>query len=150
MLCRQHAKWPCEALLARFFMPLTRVSDSVVASPSFGMAKGKEGHLEAHGEKLLQELVSQEQNLVAKVEAAKAEAAKLIEEAQAEAQRIRAQAAEQAEQTRQAYGERAKAEAEQARKEVLKLAQADVDSLEARAQSNRAAALELVLERVLA
>src|SRR5690606_13821232 len=49
---------------------------------------GKEGRLEAQGERLLQDLVKQEKSLVLKVEEAKAKAKLTIEQAQAEAARV--------------------------------------------------------------
>ena len=105
--------------------------------------------MEAQGEKLLQDLVNQEQALIAKVESARAQAAKIVEDAHTEADTIRAQARAKGEEILQAQTAKAKAEAATARDDVLNHAQADVDKVKAQAQANLDKAVALVMERVL-
>ena len=109
----------------------------------------KEGRLEAQGEKLLQDLVSQEQALVSKVDAAKAEAAEMIEKAQAEAETIKAEARTQGDTLTSEHVERSKTEAETARADIIEKAEAEVDGLVSQSRAKQDAAVKLVMERVL-
>jgi vacuolar-type H+-ATPase subunit H len=105
--------------------------------------------LEAQGERLLQELISYEQALLARVEAARQEAEELLGQAEVEAQAIAAEIDQQiarlnAEQTAQA-----RRQAEEVRLASLAKAEAEVARLEARSQGRLDEAVKLVLERVL-
>ncbi|HEX7022480.1 MAG TPA: V-type ATPase subunit subunit G family protein [Trueperaceae bacterium] len=105
--------------------------------------------MEAQGEKLLQDLVSQEQALVAKVEDAKAEAAEIIKEAQAKAAAIAAEARTRAETLARQQAEKTRAESEVARQAILNDANAGVAAIESRAEKSIDSAVEFVLEQVL-
>lgn len=110
---------------------------------------GKEGRLEVQGEKLLQELISHEQALLAKLEAAKQAAQELLGQAEVEAQAIAAEIDKQiarltAEQTAQT-----RRQAEEVRLASLAKVEAEVARLEARSQGRLDEAVKLVLERVL-
>jgi len=109
----------------------------------------KEGRLEAKGEKLLQDLVSQEAALMSKLDDAKAEAAKLIADAEGEAQGLIAKAKKSAESKAKKALDKAQAETEKVRESVLSEANAAVTATQANAKSNLDKAVNLVMERVL-
>ncbi|MDE0529200.1 MAG: hypothetical protein OXH85_11005 [Truepera sp.] len=109
----------------------------------------KEGGLESKGEKLLQDLVSHERELVAKVEEAQDQAAAILAEARAEAEAIMTGAYEEAEAAAKAQEERTRLEAEGIREEILKTARTEVSRIEAQAKANRNEAVRGVVERVL-
>lgn len=109
----------------------------------------KEDRLEAHGERLLQDLVNQEKSLVAKVEDAKAKGRDVVEKAQAEAAAVLTTARDKAEKLAQAEAESGRAEAEAAHATVVKAATEAAEALKLRAEANRAAAIDSVLEKVL-
>jgi vacuolar-type H+-ATPase subunit H len=105
--------------------------------------------LEAGGEKLLQDLVSYEQNLVSKVDAAKADASKILEEANADAQSLREGAEERGKALADEQVDKLSSAAAEAREEILAQARADVASIEGRAEQNSQQAVQFLLERVL-
>ena len=105
--------------------------------------------MEATGEKLLQDLVNQEKSVVAKVEAAKEQAAKLVQEAHAEAAALKTKAAEKAEAMFKDIMSKAQAEADAARSDIIKKATDEVGSVESLAKTNIAKAVQAVVGRVL-
>jgi V/A-type H+-transporting ATPase subunit G/H len=109
----------------------------------------KEGRLEATGEKLLQDLVNQEKSVVAKVEAAKEQAAKIVQDAYAEAAALKAKATERAEAIYKDVMSKAQGEAEAARAAIVKKASEEVSSIESMAKNNLAKAVQVVIGRVL-
>lgn len=105
--------------------------------------------MEAQGEKLLQDLVSQEQTLIGKVEDAKRQAEQIVQEAQEKAAQIKAQARQEAEQKAETQREEARAKSEEARQEALDGAKKEVETLESQAEKNKGDAVKLVMEQVL-
>lgn len=105
--------------------------------------------MESGGEKLLQDLVSHEQNLVAKVDSAKAEATKIVEEAGAEAQSLKERAEERGRALVDEQAAKLNTAAAEAREEILTQARADVAAIEGRAEKNLQQAVKFLLERVL-
>lgn len=105
--------------------------------------------MEARGEKLLQDLASQERSLSSKVDEAKKEAAQIIEKAQAEAQTLIAKAREKGQALKKEQAAKSESEAQSARQETLGGVKSDVDKLEQKAKKNIDKARNLVLERVL-
>jgi vacuolar-type H+-ATPase subunit H len=105
--------------------------------------------LEATGEKLLQDLVNQEKSVVAKVEATKEQAAKIVQDAYAEAASLKAKATERAEAIYKDVMNKAQGEAEAARAAIVKKASEEVSSIDTMAKSNLAKAVQVVIGRVL-
>jgi ATP synthase H subunit len=105
--------------------------------------------LEATGEKLLQDLVNQEKSVVAKVEAAKEQTAKLVQEAHAEAASLKHKAMEKAEAMFKDIMSKAQTEAEAARADIVKKVTEEVSVIESLAKANRDKAVKAVMERVL-
>jgi vacuolar-type H+-ATPase subunit H len=105
--------------------------------------------LEAKGEKLLQELVNQEQELVKKVDAAKKKAAKILEDAHAESASIMERAREKGDATVNERVTKAKEEARQVHEEITVAAQKQVEVTQAQAKKGMKKAVDLVMERVL-
>lgn len=109
----------------------------------------KEGCLEAQGERLLQDLVSREKTLVAKVEETKTEAAASVEKAHADAAKLLAEAKAKAEAVAKAEADAAAKEAEAAREEVVRVARETAEALKAKAAAHRDRAVAAVMEKVL-
>lgn len=105
--------------------------------------------MEARGEKLLQDLVNQEKSVIAKVEAAKEQAAKLVQEAYQEAASLKQKAMEKAESVYKDMMSKAETEAEAARASIVKKASEDVEKIESSAKNNMAKAVQAVVGRVL-
>lgn len=105
--------------------------------------------MEAKGEKLLQELVNQEQELVKKVEAAKKKAAKILEDAHAESASIMERAHEKGDATVNERVTKAKEEAKQVHEEITAAAQKQVEVTQTQAKKGMKKAVDLVMERVL-
>ena len=105
--------------------------------------------MEATGEKLLQDLVNQEKNVVAKVETAKEQAAKLVQEAYAEAASLKNKAMEKAESIYKEAMAKAQSEADAARAEIVKKANDEVGVIDSQAKANLAKAVQVVIGRVL-
>ena len=105
--------------------------------------------MEAQGEKLLQDLVSQEQTLIGKVEDAKRQAEQIVQEAQEEASQIKAKARQEADKKAEEQREEARAKSEETRQEALARAKREVETLESQAEQNKGEAVELVMEQVL-
>ena len=105
--------------------------------------------METQGEQLLQSLVDHEQELAAKVEAAKREARERIEGARQKADEIRAQAERTAQEKEQEMRSNTEREAGDAREAILAQARARVDEISSRSAAHRSEAVELVMERVL-
>lgn len=105
--------------------------------------------MEAQGERLLQDLVTQEKNLVRKVEEAKAGAKASIEAAVAEAAKAVEDAKARAEAAAKRELEAATKEADAAREAIVKAARESAEALNAKASANGARALAVVLEKVL-
>lgn len=105
--------------------------------------------MEAKGEQLLQELVSQEQALVKRLEASKKRAAKIIDDAHAESASIMALAKEKSEATLRQYTAQAKAEAQKIHDEILSKARQQVEAAQAQAKKGMKKAVNFVVERVL-
>ncbi len=105
--------------------------------------------MEAQGERLLQDLVTQEKNLVRKVEEAKASAKAGVEAAVAEAAKVVGDAKAKAEAAAKRELEAATKEAEAAREAIVKAARESAEALNAKASANGGKALTVVLEKVL-
>ncbi|MBS3968113.1 MAG: hypothetical protein KGZ60_12725 [Truepera sp.] len=105
--------------------------------------------MEVQGEKLLQELISHEQALLAKVEAAKQEAQELLGQAEVEAQAIASEIDRQIAQLTAEQAAQTRRQAEEVRLASLAKVEAEVARLEARSQGRLDEAVKLVLERVL-
>lgn len=105
--------------------------------------------MEAKGEQLLQDLVNQEKTIVGKVDGAREQAAKLVQDAYAEAASLKAKATEKAEALFKDMMGKANAEAETARGDILGKAKAEVGMTENLAKANMDKAVKLVLERVM-
>lgn len=105
--------------------------------------------MEAHGERLLQDLVNQEKSLVAKVEDAKAKAKAAIDQAQSEAAAVLAAAREKAEQLARSEAEAGASEAQAAHASIVSAAKEAAQALKLRADAHREAAIKSVLEKVL-
>jgi len=112
-------------------------------------ARRKEGWLEPQGERLLQDLVSQEKDLAAKVEEARGRAEATIVEAETEARRILEQARAKVDELVAQRAESAAKEAEAARDEIVRAARETAARLEAEARAAKDDAVSLVMERVL-
>lgn len=105
--------------------------------------------MEAKGEQLLQDLVNQEKTIIGKVDGAREQAAKLVQDAYAEAASLKAKATEKAEALFKDVMGKANAEAEIARGDILKKAKDEVSVLDNFAKANMDKAVKLVLGRVL-
>ncbi len=105
--------------------------------------------MEAQGEKLLQNLVDEEQSLLSKVEDAKREAARIVEAAQQKAAAILGAARSRADETAREVAAVAQRDSDGARQEVLASAGREVAETEAKAQKNHQRAVEFVVEREL-
>jgi len=105
--------------------------------------------LEAQGERLLQDLVTQEKNLVRKVEEAKAKAKAIVEQAAADAAKLVAEGQARAESAAKSDLEAATKEAEAARSEILRNARDGAGLLNDKANNNVGRATAMVLEKVL-
>lgn len=105
--------------------------------------------MDAQGDNLLQRLVEQEQTLAGKVEAAQKEASEIVAKAHDQAGAILRDARERADARAASELEAGREEAERERAEALARAEADRDRITERGAGGRAAAVELVLERVL-
>lgn len=105
--------------------------------------------MEAQGEELLQDLITHEQRLVAKVDEARREADEILKQARAEAQRIQRDAERQAERLAKKQAETTEAEAGAIRDEVLSAAREEVAKIEASAKAHRKDAVKFVLEKVM-
>lgn len=109
----------------------------------------KEDRLEAHGEKLLQDLVNQEKSLVARVDDARAKAKAVIDQAQNDAAAAVAAAKEKAEQLARSEAEAGNTEAQAAQASIVSAAKEAAQALKLRADAHREAAVKSVLEKVL-
>jgi vacuolar-type H+-ATPase subunit H len=109
----------------------------------------KEGRLEAQGERLLQDLVKQEKNLVLKVEEAKAKAKQTLDKAQADAANALQDARAKAESEAAAMAKSAAEEAAAIREEVVSRAREAAEALDAKAGANLTSAVSSVMEKVL-
>lgn len=105
--------------------------------------------MEAQGERLLQDLVTQEKNLLRKVEEAKAKAKATLDDATAEAAKLVQAAKARAEAAAKRELEAATKEADAARDAILKSARESAEALQAKAVANGGKALAAVLEKVL-
>lgn len=105
--------------------------------------------MEAQGERLLQDLVTQEKNLVAKVEDARKQASEIVSDAQEEARRILEEARGKAEALAKQEADRGAKEADAAREDIVHSARETVGRLEAQARAGKEDAVALVMERVL-
>lgn len=105
--------------------------------------------MEAHGERLLQELLSKEKSLVGKVEEAKAKAKASFEQAQEEAVTILEAARAKSDDLAKHEAEAGRQEAEATRASVVSAAKSAADALTAQARVNLDGAVKLVMEKVL-
>ena len=105
--------------------------------------------MEAQGERLLQNLVDEEQKLLVKVEEARTEAARIVADAERKAADIRQEALTRADRTAQERRDDTERESSAERDEILGSAERDVQGAEAGAQGAHDAAVQRVLERVL-
>lgn len=105
--------------------------------------------METKGEQLLQDLVNQEKAVSAKVDGAKEQAAKIVQDAYTEAASLKAKATERAEALYKEVMSKAQAEADTAKSDVLNKAKAEVDVVVSLAKANMDKAVKVVLERVL-
>ena len=105
--------------------------------------------MEASRDQLLQDLIHREKAVVAKVEAARAEAERIVVQARGEARNTVDAARRSADEHVRLVMERAEVEAKDAREEVLAAARKAVEGLTRKAGERRDAAVRLVMERVL-
>ena len=105
--------------------------------------------MEAQGERLLQDLVTQEKNLVAKVEDARKQASEIVSDAQEEARGILEEARGKAETLAKQEADRGAKEADSAREDIVHSARETAGRLEAQARAGKDDAVALVMERVL-
>jgi vacuolar-type H+-ATPase subunit H len=105
--------------------------------------------LEAKGEQLLQDLVNQEKAITAKVDSSKEQAAKLVADAHAEAASLKASATQKAEALYKEVMQKATADAEVAKNDLLAKAKQEAGMIESLAKANIDKAVKMVLERVL-
>lgn len=105
--------------------------------------------MEAKGEQLLQDLVNQEKAITAKVDSSKEQAAKLVADAHAEAASLKASATQKAEALYKEVMQKATADAEVAKNDLLAKAKQEAGMIESLAKANIDKAVKMVLERVL-
>ncbi len=105
--------------------------------------------MEAQGERLLQDLVTQEKVLVRKVEEAKAKAKAIVEQAVADAAKLVEEGNARAEDAAKRDLEAATKEAEAAGEEILRNARDGAGLLKDKASNNSGRAAAMVLEKVL-
>lgn len=105
--------------------------------------------MEAQGERLLQSLVDEEQKLLAKVDEARTEAARIIADAERRAEEIRQGALTRADRAAQERRDETERSSSAERDEILAQAQRDVEGAEALSGGAHEAAVKRVLERVL-
>lgn len=105
--------------------------------------------MEAQGEKLLQSLLDEEQQLLAKVDAAKKDAEQIIEDAKRKAAEIVQQAAARADRAAQERREQTDRDSDAARQQVLERTQQQIETQEQAASAKRDAAVMRILEQVL-
>jgi vacuolar-type H+-ATPase subunit H len=105
--------------------------------------------LEAKGEQLLQDLVNQEKAITAKVDSSKEQAAKLVADAHAEAASLKSAATQKAEALYKEVMQKATADADVAKNELLAKAKQEASMIEQLAKNNMDKAVKMVLERVL-
>jgi vacuolar-type H+-ATPase subunit H len=105
--------------------------------------------LEAKGEQLLQDLVNQEKAITAKVDSSKEQAAKIVADAHAEAASLKTGATQKAEALYKEAMQKATADAEVAKNDLLAKAKQEAGMIESLAKANMDKAVKMVLERVL-
>jgi vacuolar-type H+-ATPase subunit H len=105
--------------------------------------------LEAKGEQLLQDLVNQEKAITAKVDSSREQAAKLVADAHAEAASLKASATQKAEALYKEVMQKATADADVAKNDLLAKAKQEAGMIESLAKANIDKAVKMVLERVL-
>jgi vacuolar-type H+-ATPase subunit H len=104
--------------------------------------------LEAQGERLLQDLVTQEKNLVRKVEEAKAKAKAELDQATADAAKLVEEAKARAEAAAKRDIAAAAKEAEDAREAIVRSAREGAELLRVKARNNSERAVAAVLDKV--
>ncbi len=109
----------------------------------------KEGCLEAPRDPLLQDLIHHEKTVVGKVEEARREAERIVNQAKADARTALERARREGDEFAKAEAERASKEAEAARERIVAEARESVATIERMGAERRSRAVAAVLEQVV-
>lgn len=111
--------------------------------------KADHGHDQRADDNLLNLIAEKERELEARVGAARQEAASIAAQARAEAERILSDARQQAMVLSREHEQRLQAEIAQIQRDLINRGTAEVETLRRQAAARRAAAVQLVVERVI-
>ncbi len=104
--------------------------------------------MNTQSEKLLQELLDKEQDLIAELQTSKVGAEEVLQKAQSEAEAALADAKLEVEKLSTNFAEKTKTSSDELRTDILNLAEEEAAELTAKAESRLQAAVELVMERI--
>jgi vacuolar-type H+-ATPase subunit H len=107
------------------------------------------GHDQRTDDNLLNLIADKERELEARVGAARQEAASIVAQARAEAERILSEARQQATALTLEHQRRLEAETAQIQRDLISRGAADIETLRRQAAARRAAAVRLVVDRVI-